>query len=75
MANKPTVIDCSDDSFTSPKQKPEKTRTHDEWVVFFNEQVHMCRKSKGKRHEWGQEAKDRLVSRAKQHNIVLDGLA
>ena len=62
---KPLVIDCGDAEFTGVKQ--EVTRTPEEWQAWVKEKIKLCKGSKGKRHEWGEAAKQRLRDTAKTH--------
>ncbi len=71
-ANKPVVIDCAE---VTPRKQAVVTRTPAEWKAYFMNQVRICKKAEGSNHQWGQEAKDRLISKAKAQGIELKNLA
>jgi len=71
-ANKPIVIDCSE---VTTRSQPLVTRTPAEWRTYFMNQVRICQKAEGSSHQWGSDAKERLVSKAKSQGIELTNLA
>ena len=73
MANsKPVVVDCSE---VTPRKRKTITRTEAQWLEHFQNQVRICKKADGTPHQWGNEAKERLVSKAKAQGIELTNLA
>jgi len=71
-ANKPIVIDCAE---VTPRKQKVVTRTPAEWQKYITNQVRICVKAEGTNHQWGSDAKERLVSKAKSQGIELTNLA
>ena len=68
----PDVIDCSE---VGPKERKVVERTAAQWREYFMNQVRICKKADGTPHQWGNEAKARLVRKAEAEGIELTNLA